>query len=232
MATTLTYDYTITAGTTPVAAQVMGNFNKVKTLLEGNNIDPADSLQVGTSAQLLVANSSGYWTPTSVTGDVTISDTGVTTINSAFLESQRDTATVATSQTTTSGSWTDLATAGPSVALTAVAGITIIGIELDFYTSAAGTAGAYVGIYEATDHPIAGAPAFTEFQGGGVLGYSGTGSGLVTTGGSSGTEKSHGLFFLPATAGSRTYTLKYASNGSATATFANRTIWAMNIGGF
>jgi len=135
---------------------------------------------------------------------------------------RRDTATVATEQTTTSTTWADLATVGPSVTITVPSNaLVLVGVQVEYQ----GTGGniATVGVSEATNYALSGVPeqdvSHTNERR------------LVTTNTAYTSLPSTASFILPATAGSRTYTLKYAVT-AGTGTFKNRTIWALALGGF
>lgn len=135
----------------------------------------------------------------------------------------RDYAAVATSEGTTSSSYTDLATVGPSVTVTVPTnGFVMAYAEVTMVGPTTGTS--VVGIYEATDHPS---------SIGVLLQVAGTTSTLKTVPGSAtGNATVGGFLLIPATAGSRTYTLKYArvSGSSGTPTFSNRKLWVITGG--
>ena len=135
---------------------------------------------------------------------------------------RRDYAEVLTEETTATTTWTDLASAGPSVTITVPSNmLVLIGISIELKNSAGN---AYVGVYEGTDRAISGAPSSTEYMPGGP-GYAQTTTATY--------QDNPYMLMAPitATAGSRTYTLKYCVSAS-TGTFKNRAIWAMALGGF
>jgi hypothetical protein len=85
-----TEDVDIRNGMITIRDEINGNLdndniknaaNIAGSKLAANSVAPS-KLTNGTAGQLLIANSSGVVTSTTVTGDVTISDTGVTTIGS------------------------------------------------------------------------------------------------------------------------------------------------------
>lgn len=145
---------------------------------------------------------------------------------------RRDYATVATAETTASTSWTDLATPGPSVTITVPSNaLVLIGIEVASLNDAGSLN--QVGVYESTDFAITGVADRSE-----TTGYSGTsfqspqGPGFTATVTTTYTDPPFSkIAMIPATAGSRTYTLKYATK-TGTATFKNRKIWALALGFF
>ncbi|MHC4224553.1 MAG: hypothetical protein ACYSUN_11230 [Planctomycetota bacterium] len=148
---------------------------------------------------------------------------------------RRDKATVATEETTTSTTWADLATTTDTVTLTVPSNsMVIVGVQFEAkVSSVADPPGGYVwvGVYEATDYAISGAPERSE-----GLGNFGSISTAYLPGAFGATTSYTTLPFtaltlLPATAGSRTYKMKYATS-AGTATFKNRTIWAVALGGF
>ena len=143
---------------------------------------------------------------------------------------RRDYAAVATEETTTSTSWADLTTTTDTVTITVPSNsLVVIGIEVASYNSNA-TNQNFVGVYEATDFAISGVPDRSEYRGSET--FEGQGPGMAFTVNTSYTTLPYsGLFMIPSTAGSRTYKLKYATGGG-TATFKNRKIWALALGGF
>lgn len=135
----------------------------------------------------------------------------------------RDYATVATSESTTSASFTDLATAGPSITLT-VPTNGFVNLYAEALITGPTTGASFVGIYEATDHAT---PVIILSQAQGVSGTRYTSPGYAA-----GVTAVGGFISIPATAGTRTYTLKYArvdlgSGASGNATFANRKLWGV-----
>lgn len=132
----------------------------------------------------------------------------------------RGTATVATSQSTSSPTLVDLSTVGPSVTVTVPAnGFVYVYAEVDISSAALGG----VWLYEATDFP----------SGTGVMLRTGASTTVVTSPGAVSqvvkTTALGGFLQIPATAGSRTYTLKYSSS-SGSSTFANRKLWVVAQG--
>ena len=127
--------------------------------------------------------------------------------------------TVATSQSTTSSSYTDLGTAGPSVTVDVPAtGFVMAYVEVNVTGPTTGSS--LVGIYEATDLPSTQTVLLQLAGSSGVMKSSpGSITGVSTVG---------GWLMLPATAGARTYTLKYARfSGSGNATFSGRKLWVV-----
>ena len=145
---------------------------------------------------------------------------------------RRDYAAVATEETTTSTSWADLTTTTDTVTITVPSNsLVVIGIEVASYNSNA-TNQNFVGVYEATDFAISGVPDRGEYTGTSAAFDSPHGPGMVLTCTTSyNTLPYSGLFMVPSTAGSRTYTLKYATEG-ASGSFQNRKIWALALGFF
>lgn len=70
MAFPTSWPYTITNGTTPDATEVMANLNSISSHFTGK-----------TGGQLLIANSSGVVTAQTMSGDVTVSNTGVASLS-------------------------------------------------------------------------------------------------------------------------------------------------------
>lgn len=129
-------------------------------------------------------------------------------------------AAVLTEQSVSSTSFTDLATAGPSVTVTVPAnGLVEIFAQVDGQSSADDEG--QVGIYEATD--ISTATKIMEFT------LSSFTTKRITLAGDGGTTTSTAAssIVIPATAGSRTYTLKYkrTDSGESPARFKNRKLW-------
>ena len=144
---------------------------------------------------------------------------------------RRDYAAVATAEATGSASWTDLATPGPSVTITVPSNsLVLIGIEVA--TLSPTSDNNFVGVYKATDFPITGVPDRGEYTGVSATRTAPHGPGMVIeTTASYPVPPNSGLFMIPSTAGSRTYTLKYATTG-VSGSFKDRKIWALALGGF
>ena len=120
-------------------------------------------------------------------------------------------ATVATSQTTTSSSYTDLTTAGPAVTITTgTKALVIISVKL---TSGGVGQAAFVGFAVSGATTTAAADA----------------SALGTDNAPAGSYQSSYVTKATLTAGSNTFTVKYKSDGT-TATFANRQITVIDLG--
>ena len=130
-------------------------------------------------------------------------------------------AAVATSQSTSSASPTDLSTVGPSVTVDVPAnGFVYVYAEATLNPASSGGA-AIVSLYEATD--VANIA---------ILNKTGASATFATVPGSTmGADKSiaaGGFLQLPATAGSRTYKLQYQRfGGSGNVTFSNRKLWVI-----
>jgi hypothetical protein len=122
------------------------------------------------------------------------------------------TATVATSQTTTSTSYTDLATAGPAVTLTTGTKALVVFNLLD-YSSSTGTVYASVAISGATTLAVSDDWG-TRFD-----------SSLANYG----ATQSRSVLFTGLTAGSNTFTMKYKVS-SVTGTFQARSIVVIDMG--
>jgi hypothetical protein len=133
---------------------------------------------------------------------------------------------VATSQSTSSASYVDLGTAGPSVSIDVPAdGFVAVYAEATLTPSSTGAA--IVGLQEATD--LATPKTIL------TLGANLSAQTLATDPGTiTGVDKSvtpGGLLLIPATAGRRTYKLQYARfAGSGNVTFANRKLWVIGGG--
>ena len=143
---------------------------------------------------------------------------------------RRDTTADATEDVRTATSWGDCAsTIGPSVTLTVPSNsLVLVGVSMLMHCAAGSTA--YVGVYEGTDHPINVNPGTLPQQIGAVGQYEWL---LSTAETSYASLPYRATTMIPATAGTRTYTLKYAtSNAANAATFKNRNIWALALGGF
>ena len=139
---------------------------------------------------------------------------------------RRDSATVATEESTASTTWADLTTPGPSVTLTIPSnGLVLVAVTAQLLIT--GGSNAHIGVHAATDYSLAND---TEDA---TSGSVGTGEILISTSRSTyNTNAFHALTILPATAGSRTYTMKYKSSGAGTLTAQNRKLWVVALGGF
>ena len=139
---------------------------------------------------------------------------------------RRDSATVATEESTASTTWADLTTPGPSVTLTIPSnGLVLVAVTAQLLIT--GGVVAHIGVHAATDYSLAND---TEDA---TSGSVGTGEILISTSRSTyNTNAFHALTILPATAGSRTYTMKYKSSGAGTLTAQNRKLWVVALGGF
>lgn len=130
---------------------------------------------------------------------------------------------VATSQSTSSSSFTDLSTVGPSIVLT-VPTNGFVNLYVEATLTPTSTGAALVGIYEATDYPSC-------LQVLSLIATLSTTSLASTPGSYIGVDSSAyggGFITVPATAGTRTYTLKYMrSGGSGSVTFASRKLWGI-----
>lgn len=132
-------------------------------------------------------------------------------------------AAVATSQSTTSSSFTDLSTPGPSVEVDVPAnGFVMLYAEAD--VTGPTTGASLVGVHEPTDLVT---PELILSQPNGS-----SGTRRSDPGNPSGTSGIGTFILLPATAGARVYTLKYArfTGGTGNATFANRKLWVVGGG--
>lgn len=116
--------------------------------------------------------------------------------------------TVATSESTTASGYGDLATSGPTVTATCRSALVIVRCQIQTNTIDA-FCGMTVEISGGTNHP-----ADTEY-------------GMWLDGMSTATQPnifSSAHWFSPLNNGANIFTAKYGSNGTASATFANRTI--------
>lgn len=130
---------------------------------------------------------------------------------------------VATEESTTSTSYTDLSTAGPSVSIDVPAnGFVYVYAEADIKCD--GYSG-YVGLYEATDY--ASAQAIMEVN---SATYVERASAPGSSGGTTRSTNLSGFIQVPATQGARTYTMKYKVDSSGTAYFKNRKLWVIGGG--
>lgn len=121
-------------------------------------------------------------------------------------------ATVATSESTTSGVYADLATAGPAVTLTTRTLAVVIWSAKMFTNSASDTAFTAVAVSGAT-----------------TIGLPDNSRSLFRTIGDAGLgDRLFAVDVLDLTAGSNTFTLKYAFSGASSATFGDRRliVWA------
>jgi len=122
-------------------------------------------------------------------------------------------ATVATSQSTTSESFTDLTTAGPAVTVTTGTKALVI-LTAEFYNNT-GDRGAYMGF------AVSGATttAAAQEKSAGIFNGTATPAPQVSA-----------VYSVTLTAGSNTFTAKYKRSGaSGTAVFANRNIFVINL---
>lgn len=119
---------------------------------------------------------------------------------------------IATSQTTTSLTYTDLATVGPTVTVTTgTSAIIWIGARMSSNT---------IDAYCSTTVAVSGASSYDTVEQQGV-----DQDGVATANQSSRLFKCHRYWQL--TPGSNTFTMKYRSNGTDTATFLDRTLIVM-----
>lgn len=118
---------------------------------------------------------------------------------------------VSASETTTSGSFTDLTTSGPAVTLTT-------GTKVRVTISAA------------LSNASAGSRAMMGVEVSGASSVSATIADSLINAGTNTVAASKTILFTGLTAGSNTFTAKYRSEGSNTATFANRGIFVEPIG--
>lgn len=135
-------------------------------------------------------------------------------------------AEVATSQTYASGTYGDLATVGPSVTVDVPSnGFVLAYVECALTPGVSPSGGgALVGIREPTDHASTVTVLTRAIDAGTatLVSAAGSGSGVVKS------ANPGGLVILPASAGTRTYTLKYARYlGSGNVSFANRKLWVI-----
>ena len=123
-------------------------------------------------------------------------------------------ATVATSQTTTSGSYTDLATAGPAVTLTT--GTKVLVIISAFKYNSVSDGRVYM------DFAISGATTRSATDATALAHWSTIANGPRI--------RSTSASFVTVTAGSNTFTAKYKRDYDGTATFENRQITVIDLG--
>lgn len=124
--------------------------------------------------------------------------------------------TVATSQTTTSGSFTDLATAGPAVTLTTGTKVLVI-VTAGSISNDTGSRGAFMSfaISGATTTAASTTSSVSIVNGGTETGYK---------------VQASAVYRVTCTAGSNTFTAKYQQSDGGTATFANRSITVIDLG--
>ena len=192
--------------TTPFSWQMPTNTDLVTDL-------PADfevfGQAVATSMQDLLGGTTGQLL--SKTSNTDMDFTWTTPASSIPANSS---AVVATSQSTTSESFTDLTTAGPAVTVTTgTKALVIIGGEL--YQGTADR-GLYMGF------AVSGATTIAANAATSIGMYYGANDQLAS--------KFSGAFVVTLTAGSNTFTAKYCRRGnSGTAAFNDRTIFVMNL---
>lgn len=136
------------------------------------------------------------------------------TLNDMFLAILRDfaaTATVATSETSASTTYTNLATAGPAVTLTSAGAIALVLFESVMYNSTSVSNGTAMSVAVSGATTIAAADADS----------------IKATLGSSGFADRHGGFAVfTITPGSNTYTAKYRAS-AGTSNWADRKLWVL-----
>jgi len=128
----------------------------------------------------------------------------VTTLESkvAILNDLSHNATVATSQTSTSTTFTDLATVGPTVTLTSAGTFALVLFEAVMFNNTAATNGTVMGVAVSGATTIAAADVDTI---------------KVTIGNAGVGERHAGFAVFPITAGSNTYTAKYRCSAGTSA---------------
>jgi hypothetical protein len=184
-----------TSGTVTITNSMATAIDAKGDLVAGTAADTFSRLAVGTNGQVLTAASG--------------ESTGLqwTTISAIPANSS---ATVATNQTTTSQSYTDLATAGPAVTLTTGTKALVI---MSSY-SVVGT----------------GDNAFTSFAVSGATTIAATDNYAISQSGTNRQSVSRATCLTTLTAGSNTFTMKYRGSGGGTGDFANREIIVIDLG--
>jgi hypothetical protein len=168
---------------------------------------------------------------TAINGNLDSTNVNISSIASALsalggISITGDYSEVLTEQTTTSTTWTDLATVGPSVTVNATTnGLLLVGTSVGILNTTGGIS-AYVGVNVTTDRVISGTtPAsLTDERYGEIIleRHDNVYSALDVT----------GFKVIPITAGSRTVSLKYARPTGGTATYKNRKLWVLSVAGF
>lgn len=212
MATTTNYGWTTPDDT----ALVKDGASAIRTL--GSSIDTTTkNLNPSTTLGDIEYRSSTANTNTRLaigsSGQVLTVSGGVPTWAAVNANPTTATATVATGQTTTSTSFTDLATSGPSVTMTT--GTKALVFIVSNIDNQAGNGQGYVGF------AVSGASSISASDTTALHYYSG---GVIAL--------QYGATYLVSglTAGSNTFTLKYKSGNGSTQYFANRQITVMDLG--
>lgn len=135
----------------------------------------------------------------------------VDTLITALLTSHGAGNTVATSETTTSATYVDLTTVGPSVTITSTGTLAVVLFTCLGFNATTPTNGAYMGVAVSGATTLAASDATALIQQ-----ASNTGSGV----------RAAGFAFLTITPGANTYRAKYRTLGT-TATFTNRSMYVL-----
>lgn len=111
---------------------------------------------------------------------------------------------VSTGESTTSSTYVDLATVGPTVTVTSAGTMALVLFQSSFQNGSTGESITTVGVTGATTIAAADAEA------------------IAFSGGSTGIAQFCGFFLATITPGTNAYTMKYRTTGGTTGTFSNR----------
>jgi hypothetical protein len=189
-----------TSGTVTITNSMATEIAAAGDIIIGTGSGTFDNLPIGTTGQLLTA-------------DTTVSPYKVKWATPSGSSPASASATVSTTETTTSNTFTDLTTAGPAVTLTTGTKALVL-INSTLYKQASGS-NAYVGFAVSGATTLAASNTT-------ALNY------VAAAYYDSRLSVSHRITGL--TAGSNTFTLKYRQNGGGTAEFANREIIVIDLG--
>lgn len=191
-------DFKWVADATGIPATI---FDAKGDIIAATAADTADRLAVGTNGHVLTADSTA--------------STGLKWAAIPASAITNDTATVATQQSTTSTSYTDLSTSGPAVTLTTGTKALVI------ITSEAGNNGS-------------GAAAWASFAVSGATTIAASDANAIKVQNTGTTNSMYirgsAATITTLTAGSNTFTMKYKDDSTGTAFFKDRTITVINLG--
>jgi hypothetical protein len=189
-----------TSGTVTITNSMATEIAAAGDIIIGTGSGTFDNLPIGTTGQLLTA-------------DTTVSPYKVKWATPSGSSPASASATVSTSETTTSNTFTDLTTAGPAVTLTTGTKALVL-INSTLFKQSSGS-NAYVGFAVSGATTLAASNTT-------ALNY------VAAAYYDSRLSVSHRITGL--TAGSNTFTLKYRQNGGGTAEYSNREIIVIDLG--